>query len=698
MPAQAQAKRRSAPQPEEKPAKRTRVSRACDQCRVAREKCDGVQPTCSTCSGTSRECSYTANPKKRGIQPGYIRTLELALAYLFQQNPENETALNEKLAQGGPSSLLLGRGDSKESNKLHRRWRKAKFYTDVDRLLSGGETSRHEQTAAASPHTSDEGSGVEEAFAAHASRTQDHVGYPQDDIESPSLGQLVGAPPGPLVEETISTTMPPDSWKLLEVYFANIQSWLPICEKHDILKTAYDYPTQGLSSKSNRPDSGLYAELWSVLAVASLYGVSTTNHDPLNSSSARPVKLYESAKSLVPNELDRFDMGYIKALLNLVVFNMARGQSGEAWLLVGCASRVLESVNQLTLMGNPRHKHVYYGCFLLDSMLALQLKRRPHFRRSDLEHLGTIDEDGLEEWQPWSGFLDPSHAGRRAPLLSLSIFNSVIELVDLLISIEQPSTRHIHKDAVECLERWRAMLPTKLAHICTDNGFSVLTPPAALLLATYHYASFACSPSDASFHRLLDVLDRCFEHPTSQCLPPTIRCLLDVANRQAARLVLHDVNRMRLERLRERNIVDFNAQHQTQVLESTVMPLRQHTTDVQMSSAASLQTLFSDTYPIAQPAAPPHHAFFPGPSHSQIDPRCPEPTSDLESFFDELASLDSATRSDTQPQFMQNLGFGPDASMADLFSEYIPMQSSSFITRDESAPANLDQYNFYDAS
>ena len=47
---------------------------------------------------------------------------------------------------------------------------------------------------------------------------------------------------------------------------------------------------------------------------------------------------------------------------------------------------------------------------------------------------------------------------------------------------------------------------------------------------------------------------------------------------------------------------------------------------------------------------------------------------------------------------MQNLGFGPDASMADLFSEYIPMQSSSFITRDESAPANLDQYNFYDAS
>ncbi|KAG9192286.1 hypothetical protein G6011_11020 [Alternaria panax] len=322
MPAQAQAKRRSAPQPEEKPAKRTRVSRACDQCRVAREKCDGVQPTCSTCSGTSRGCSYTANPKKRGIQPGYIRTLELALAYLFQQSPENETALNEKLAQGGPSSLLLGRGDSKESNKLHRRWRKAKFYTDVDKLLSGGENSRHEQTVALSPHTSDEGSGAEGAFAAHASHTHNHSGYSQDDTESPSLVQLVAAPPGPVLGESASTTIPPDSWKLLEIYFANIQSWLPICEKHDVLKTAYNDPTRGISGTSDRPDSGVFAELWSALAVASLYGTSTTYHDLSNSSSARPAKLYESAKSLVPSALDRFDIGHIKALLNLVVFNM----------------------------------------------------------------------------------------------------------------------------------------------------------------------------------------------------------------------------------------------------------------------------------------------------------------------------------------------------------------------------------------
>jgi hypothetical protein len=689
MPVQAQAKRRSAPQPEEKPAKRTRVSRACDQCRIAREKCDGVQPTCSTCLGTSRECSYTANPKKRGIQPGYIRTLELALAYLFQQNSENENILNEELAQGGVSSLLLGRGDSKEANKLHRRWRKARFYTHVDKLLSGGEPSRHEQTTQASPRSSDEDSGAEESVAAHASRTQDRGGYPQEGVEHSHVHHLVAASSGPLSGDTDIARIPPDSWKLLEVYFTNVQSWLPICEKHDTLKTAYDYHAQSMPSTSVQPESGLFAELWSVLAVGSIYGT-VPMRDPLDSVSAEPIKLYEHARSLIPSELCHIDIGHIKALLNLVVFNMLRMQFGEAWLLVGLASRSLESVDQPTLMKNPRHKHVYFGCFLLDGMLALQLKRRPHFQRSDLAHLGTIDEDGLEEWQPWSGFHDPSHVGRRAPLLSLSIFNSLVDLVDLLINIEQVPTSYLYKDAVEHLERWRALMPMKLAHICSESAFAILTPPAALLLATYHCASFACTPSEVSLHRLLDVLDHCLEHASSQCLPPAIRCLVDVVNRRAACLVLHDIYRMRLQRLQERVITYFERSNDLRVPQSSTIPFRQHTIDVQMATADAMQPTFSNIHPAAQPAAASLHALIPGPSPTQIDPRCPEPTSDLESFFDELASLDSTTRSDSQPQFMQNLGFGPEASMADLFSEYIP--------RDDSASTHLDQYNFYDAS
>ncbi|KAK2071421.1 hypothetical protein P8C59_005849 [Phyllachora maydis] len=40
------------------PPKRQRVSRACDQCRAAREKCDGIQPQCHPCLSQNRPCTY----------------------------------------------------------------------------------------------------------------------------------------------------------------------------------------------------------------------------------------------------------------------------------------------------------------------------------------------------------------------------------------------------------------------------------------------------------------------------------------------------------------------------------------------------------------------------------------------------------------------------------------------------------------
>ncbi|USP73873.1 hypothetical protein yc1106_01147 [Curvularia clavata] len=709
MPAQSQAKRQSALLLEEKPAKRTRVSRACDQCRVAREKCDGHQPTCSTCSGTTRICSYTANPKKRGIQPGYIRTLELALAWLFQHNPENESALKEKLAEEGASSLLLSR-DSKESNKLHRRWRKSKFYVDVDKHLSGGEPSRHEQTDTIGPPSSDEDSDTEEPSNNKASRSQGSNVQPQR-IESPGLVQTASTPrrqPGSI---HTPETIPHDSWKLFEVYFANVHSWLPICEKHDTLKSAYAYPLQNHSIEHEQADSGAHAELWSVLAVASLYDANRNNS--MDSPSTRPTKLYETARSMIPNENIHFNIGHIRALLNLVVFNMSRMLTGSAWLLAGYASRALENLDQPALVACSRYKHVYYGCLLLDGILAFQLNRRPHFRKSDLEQLGPIDEDGLEEWQPWSGFNDPAYVGRMTPLLSLSTFNNLIELVDILVSTEQRWSRLLYQeDSVRRLERWKSSLPAKLGTSFSAKSSSLLAPPAALLQATYLCACFISNPSDFGLQQLLDVLEQCQSDIGIQRLPIPTQSLISTISRLASQLNLPDATAMRLQRVQTGIVAVWsqpNNQDASPNPESAIITARNSSTGINLSTPESLQMVTPDSHATAHPAIDPLNDFFPGsyatnashpavPSPSQTDPRYPEHTSDLETFFDELASLDNATRLDNQPQFMQNLGFGPGASMADLFSEYIPLQSSNFLTRDEGVPTNLDQYTFYDAS
>jgi hypothetical protein len=132
---QNQDKRRQAPQ--DIPVKRFRVSRACDQCRTAREKCNGLQPVCTRCLKTNRVCAYTSNPKKRGLQPGYIRSLEMTLAFIFQHNPEVENSACSQLAQ--ENTVLLARG-TQEANRLHKSWTKSRYCRDVTKTLSGEQT------------------------------------------------------------------------------------------------------------------------------------------------------------------------------------------------------------------------------------------------------------------------------------------------------------------------------------------------------------------------------------------------------------------------------------------------------------------------------------------------------------------------------------------------------------------------------
>ncbi|KAF1841947.1 uncharacterized protein K460DRAFT_379924 [Cucurbitaria berberidis CBS 394.84] len=729
MPAQGQAKRRSAVQPPDKPIKRTRVSRACDQCRIAREKCDGLQPACSTCATSKRRCTYTANPKKRGIQPGYIRTLELALAWLFQENPKNETSLNEKLAQEGASSLFLSR-DSKESNRLHKRWRKAKFYTDVDKLLSGGEPSRHEQSDPLSPQSEEDDSDAEELITPDIGLGlgSSEVSQAKVKLAQPSFQQPI-PPSQQLSEDDTTILMPPDSWRLLESYFTYTQCWLPICEKHDILKLSYAYPVDGLASFIIQANSGAHAELWSVLAVASLHDpdnmVSTNQNHPSFKTSDQ---LYDIARSLLPSELGSFEISHTKALLNLAIFNMTRSLPDAAWVLVGCASRILDIIGQTKLMANPRQKHVLSGCFLLDSMLALQLGRRPYLQKYDLEVLGKIDEDGLEEWQPWNGHSQLSLREQpRAPILALSTFSNLLDIIDILVDSEQSSVSSTHDHEIYSrLQSWGASLPSKLNYICSETASTPLTPPAVLLQTTYYCAALVARPSELWLCRLLEVIEQFQGRMGHTSLPPGIQCLMTVINKHIAHLTLDETTRVRLQRLqigirstwpsRPKDKVHANASltvHTNLPIAAIQLPLPDSVNISIASTQSTDQPVREDnaytasTQPDALPprrntsiaSDQPFNSLFIPPSLAlSSDPRHPGPTGDLESFFDELASLDSAPQLENQPQFMQNLGFAPDANMADLFSEYIPMQSTAFLSQEETGAPTFDQYNFYNAS
>jgi len=61
------------------PRKRSKVSRACDECRRKKIKCDAVSETgdqaCSNCRRSSADCRFSRVPQKRGPSKGYIKEL-----------------------------------------------------------------------------------------------------------------------------------------------------------------------------------------------------------------------------------------------------------------------------------------------------------------------------------------------------------------------------------------------------------------------------------------------------------------------------------------------------------------------------------------------------------------------------------------------------------------------------------------------
>lgn len=134
---------------------RVRVSRACDQCRSAREKCDGIQPACFTCASSNRDCSYTLNPKRRGIHRGYIRTLELTLAWAVGNVPNCDVALKGLLHDEKGQAMLSG-ADTTAVEKLHRKWRKTPVCKTIDRILSGSNDGHVEEQEISPPDEEDE--------------------------------------------------------------------------------------------------------------------------------------------------------------------------------------------------------------------------------------------------------------------------------------------------------------------------------------------------------------------------------------------------------------------------------------------------------------------------------------------------------------------------------------------------------------
>ncbi|KAK1962226.1 hypothetical protein LY78DRAFT_695633 [Colletotrichum sublineola] len=556
--------------------KRQRVSRACDQCRSAREKCDGVQPQCFSCVTLSRQCTYNVAPKKRGVQTGLIRTLELALVWLFDQVPETEDKLASLLAQegGNGQSLLLDK-DSEAGNRLHKRWRRCRVHKDIDRLLSGkdGVSSRQD--------TSGDDSEVEPD-----GRCKPNSETPRDRTDNSPQPAAIdrkqdAAPIEPSPRQRHGSTsrrrfkLPRNFPRLLDVYYSYTHSWFPILNPREALdNAAASYHPDGLDiDPEDASTSAAHAELWSALAIGAFQDSTSLHNSGGSETLDRPSLVLTAARSLIPVETE-MALGHVKALLILSLVKLGQDSAGAASLLIGLGVRGAMALTD----GQARHgrgnlisgqpasstqesysnalDRVLKACLMLDTIVSLRLGQTPHMRASDMKEK-PADETGFEEWAPWvprAGFgslsvsENPAGAGQRAQ--SLSSFNQLYQFFRIL---NQSVESGVAGPKVGAANLVQALDPR--FSFCNSVVFGASTipvlPSAFLVQATFLGATLTLM-ADARVSliwSLMEVLESSISHFGAAGVSPLLVTYISIANTKSCVQALRDSDKTRWDTL-----------------------------------------------------------------------------------------------------------------------------------------------------
>jgi hypothetical protein len=457
---------------------RKRVSQACDRGRSRKDKCDGKKPACSTCTTHGRICSYDTNVKKRGLPEGYVRGLEKLWGLAIRDVAEvEENVLIIINSESRSDDFLVGWKDEGNSDNLVDIWRKSKISKELENLLSNTEqttdsrkrkhadtNSQAESRAWLPPtHTNNQRLSDPErsvwvdrkssVFTQENPRdltglsvTYNGETIPSDidkSLISPSYQQYPSGKRQAVSAESIE--LPSEAWHLINVYSSYTHPWLPIIERQDLLRSTYQYLRKTSDFSITGPGSGDHAVLWAVIAYEKLQHRAINRIPQAQGPVAEVVwtaeKMYDQARNLIPNEDGVFELGHVQALLVLALANIGNGRLSRAWLLVGQATRIAidmglgrQSDDILMALKSPsRTKHVFLACFVLDTIIAARLGYRPHLRAEDAELVGPVEEEGLDEWDPWQDCLQVCRASPASrPASILSTFNQFVKLMQIL--------------------------------------------------------------------------------------------------------------------------------------------------------------------------------------------------------------------------------------------------------------------------
>lgn len=610
---QANKKNKTAPERggEGPPAKKfQRVYRACNRCRSKKEKCDGSQPTCSACVSANQTCVYETGVRKRGLPQGYVRVLEMLLGSVLSTLEGSEEALKkclDKLSVEKEADWRLA---------VLERWKSSVLVKDVERLLPSLEVP-DERDILSKGFKRSESTSVDRNHAAELLPADwrlpitDLARVPTNssqDVYNPGLGSSVDTSQmqhhfsplditsgasyndspdnvqrSPLVtrdgHHALPTatrqdssirrlSLPTRAWRLFDVFFAYTHCWFPIISKVDVLRIAYTYSTIPLELSRDGTGSGAHAALWAILAYAScqVTGENLASHHgtTLSDIDWTSEQLYNVARGLIPGEDAEYEPGHVQALLLLGLCKIGAGQWSIAWLLIGYAVRValvldlhLSNTSEMGLTSelHGRKRHVFLGCFILDTFIAAKIGKLPHLR-SEIVHRVGIPENDLEEWDPWLAPSDLSgpfgrELSQRRPAHAGSTFNQFVKVACILNDIvsfspQKQITQNQYQHFSQTLQDWKSELPRQcqIATPIRDITSTSLCPlPHVLGLHLSYLTAYAFLESRNPQHSIPDIslgidggllnttihLFRCFSAMFGiVAVPPTYRIIATV--------------------------------------------------------------------------------------------------------------------------------------------------------------------------
>lgn len=489
--------------------KRKRVSQACEECRRRKDRCDGRQPVCQPCTEEGRECVYNFK-KKRGLPTGYVRALELVLGLVFRSIEGSDQFVAGLLQGQAPaprisySSPNTFQGSSPVAALLES-WRQSAVLKELEKVLLAGQTegeetsgdtldAKFEEAISAIPPTQGATASSPAPPSPPATNYPIRVSVP----DAPPVQQQTSRPAptqeplAPAKSKDNAAILPPNWFHLLDMYFTNTHCWFPIVQRHECLRTAHLLANQTTAGSKDPITRGERKLLWAMLAQAAQSCQSPAMSLDDDQEGQICNRLRDEAESLITNDQPERDLDDVRAFLILALLHIGCRSWAKAWLYVGQAVYLAVDLGHIARRAGLSHgmydddrSRTVLGCFVLETLIAARLNRRPYLRRSDI-CLTALEPNGIEEWEPWQPHrgLTVASLGLHSPGHVSSTFNQFAVLVcvlnDMITESPEELPGYPTPQVTKSIEGWAEQLPTQCQAIFRGAPSKVAISPQML--------------------------------------------------------------------------------------------------------------------------------------------------------------------------------------------------------------------------